>query len=445
MNQTRKKIGRNERCHCGSGKKYKHCHLALDEQQRHDEAVKAPPAADDSPGPAKIADIPKLLEELSRTGSAKDRAEFADLRAKVGPLLAYMEKQGEIEAAGAALEAHRAEFEKLLADQDAYMDRASALFADECFAPLRFTAAEIRRAFDHVGYPAIASPNERTGEILRAAILYLADKDRRSHCSMGLLLHLPAFVAAGRRLDGWLIQHCAHETSEYDEESNSFLFAMFSQGYDAWSEEKRAQSASALRKLGLAPEGLSSMSLDEIDAWLQAQGKDPAQRAKAEAFMEQHPDLRFDAVANLEAIERDSVKLLEHPDAGFLLLPLAEVGPWLQRLNQLLVEAQARLPKEPDGTLTKAAATQMFDAIVPVLQEMAQAIFTPARLQQLLIPLKEFRRQQFAAGNKAVANSAMGAITSVERETEPGQNYFLINLCFASLKSPAAPEADLEE
>jgi hypothetical protein len=28
------KIGRNEPCHCGSGKKYKHCHLSSDEQQQ---------------------------------------------------------------------------------------------------------------------------------------------------------------------------------------------------------------------------------------------------------------------------------------------------------------------------------------------------------------------------------------------------------------------------
>lgn len=28
------KLGRNDRCHCGSGKKYKKCHLALDDAAR---------------------------------------------------------------------------------------------------------------------------------------------------------------------------------------------------------------------------------------------------------------------------------------------------------------------------------------------------------------------------------------------------------------------------
>ncbi len=40
--------GRNEPCHCGSGKKYKHCCLAKDEEEdrarRADEAAAAPPA-----------------------------------------------------------------------------------------------------------------------------------------------------------------------------------------------------------------------------------------------------------------------------------------------------------------------------------------------------------------------------------------------------------------
>jgi len=35
------KLGRNEPCHCGSGKKYKHCHLANDETAEQDELERA--------------------------------------------------------------------------------------------------------------------------------------------------------------------------------------------------------------------------------------------------------------------------------------------------------------------------------------------------------------------------------------------------------------------
>jgi hypothetical protein len=50
------RLGRNDPCHCGSGKKYKHCHLAQDEAEAHAARVKAaeqaaaeaPPAAEDA-------------------------------------------------------------------------------------------------------------------------------------------------------------------------------------------------------------------------------------------------------------------------------------------------------------------------------------------------------------------------------------------------------------
>ena len=120
------------------------------------------------------------------------------------------------------------QFEKLSADEDGYLALAQAVFAEECFAPLRFTASDVQGAFDHVGYPAIMSPDERTVEILRAAILHAADKERRGQLAMSLLLRLPQFVTAGRYLEAWWLLQCsAIETVEHDGESNAFLFQMF--------------------------------------------------------------------------------------------------------------------------------------------------------------------------------------------------------------------------
>jgi hypothetical protein len=48
-------LGRNEPCHCGSGKKYKQCHLAEDEAKERAERAKATaeaPAAESSAAPA---------------------------------------------------------------------------------------------------------------------------------------------------------------------------------------------------------------------------------------------------------------------------------------------------------------------------------------------------------------------------------------------------------
>ncbi|MEO8429333.1 MAG: SEC-C domain-containing protein [Verrucomicrobiota bacterium] len=435
MNQSGKKVGRNERCHCGSGRKYKHCHLALD-QRRNSAAGPVPQGSESSSGAAKMAQLPDYLKYLSRKGPAKDRARFTELLAKTAPILAYVERQEEIEAASEALEAHRAEFEKFSTDKEAYLDRARALFAEECFAPSRFTAADIRRAFDQVGYPANEFPDDRMLETLRAAILYLADKDYRTCGSMNLQLQLPNFVTAGRHLDAWLIQHCAHGTAEFENESNPFLFAMFSYGHKAWIEEKRVHDESLMREFGLTPERVSGMGLEEIDAWIQAQGSDRSQVARMEAFLQKHPDLRSEAIANLEALERDSVKLLGHPDARFLHLLPEEVRPWLETLSQRYENTPQMTPKIQDTALPETVASQMFnEVILPLVREMAQSIFTPDRIQQLLAQLKRYRSEQFAAGDKAIAACATGAIRLVEQQKDPGRNYFLVALCLNSVKS----------
>jgi len=291
------KIGRNDPCRCGSGKKYKRCHLALDMQTVSSVQQPSARAAPPSP-PPDLGQMTGLLREFTRKGTKEERADFERLLAQTKPIMAYLERSAEIEAASAALEAHRAEFCRLADDEKAYLDRTQALFAEQRFAPLWFTAADVRRAFDRVGYPPNLSPDDRVVENLRAAILYLADKDRRSQLAMDLLLHLPHYAAAGRHLDGWLIQYCAHTTIESTEESNLFLFQMFSHGYDAWLDEQRSRDEALLRELGMDPERLRRMSLDEIDAWLEAQQADPAQQARMEALMKANPDRRAQAGAD---------------------------------------------------------------------------------------------------------------------------------------------------
>jgi hypothetical protein len=48
-------LGRNDPCHCGSGKKYKQCHLAEDEAQARTQRAKA---AEQAPAPAAEASAP---------------------------------------------------------------------------------------------------------------------------------------------------------------------------------------------------------------------------------------------------------------------------------------------------------------------------------------------------------------------------------------------------
>lgn len=65
--------GRNEPCHCGSGKKYKHCHLAADEEADRalhaKQAAAAPPPAE-AEGAAPHEKPPRPMDQHWR-GSAK--------------------------------------------------------------------------------------------------------------------------------------------------------------------------------------------------------------------------------------------------------------------------------------------------------------------------------------------------------------------------------------
>jgi len=59
-----KTLGRNDPCHCGSGRKYKQCHLDKDEaaarEARAKEAAEAPaPAVDAEAAPAPAAAAPR--------------------------------------------------------------------------------------------------------------------------------------------------------------------------------------------------------------------------------------------------------------------------------------------------------------------------------------------------------------------------------------------------
>jgi hypothetical protein len=61
-------IGRNDPCHCGSGKKYKQCHLAQDEAAQREARAKASDAA-----PAPAADEP--AEKTARTARPHGKTE----------------------------------------------------------------------------------------------------------------------------------------------------------------------------------------------------------------------------------------------------------------------------------------------------------------------------------------------------------------------------------
>jgi hypothetical protein len=437
------KLGRNDLCHCGSGKKYKKCHLDSDQREpaRSQDPQESPENGDvrgDDLGSEAIPDkgsidfrkLPEMLRQLSRTGTAKDREASARMQEDVESVLEYMAHQEEIEEAASRLEKYKKEFFALIKDAARFEKLTKALFAEERFVPMHFTAADVQSAFDQVGNPGGLTDDDRTAGILRAAILHIADKPRRNKLAISLNLMLPEFVATGRYMEAWALQSLAFETSEHSDESNIFLFHMFSYGYHAWAAQERACQESLLRQCGLDVERLGSMTPEQIEALYE----DPAVAAAAEAMFQANPALREKTTANIREMEMNSHTLLERDDARFLLLAPEEIEPWLIRFNERFSTPEFSQTFNP--ATSKSQAEKFFhEVILPLFRAMAVEIFTPDRIRRLVADLKKYRRERFAAGDIPTAMLATGTIAYLEPEDSPGDNKFLVNLCFKSIEA----------
>ena len=230
---TPERIGRNDPCPCGSGKKYKHCCLRKDRQR-----LRAPAAPQDQGYASELDQVRSMATQLLPQVPPDQAQGLQEVLEKADEIAAYRAMQGEIDAASRALEPHRAEFMALMKAGDAAMDQAHRLFSEERFMRWRYTATDVHRAFEAVGYPrrVHAELADEDVDTIVAAILYLAgDKDHRIHLARQLLLMLPEYVSAGRYLDAWLIQYTAYRMAEAPDESNPFLFVMFSHGLEEWA------------------------------------------------------------------------------------------------------------------------------------------------------------------------------------------------------------------
>ncbi|HEX3989097.1 MAG TPA: SEC-C domain-containing protein [Verrucomicrobiae bacterium] len=239
------KIRRNDPCHCGSGKKYKHCHLDLDAAAHRSNGAshveKSAPAATPPPSAAvTLAATLETLKELQSVGGAKQQKEIQKMLERAEPLNAYLSREGEIQAAIQALESHQQEFTEFANDTKAFQDRVEALFAEKGFAGSRFTIEALQQVFDKFGSP-LGVAKEKLPEHLRTLILHLADKEYRTAASINLLLKLPDLVAAGRVIDACLVLSCGRITNEEPQTANPFLWQMFVHSYQAWTAAKQAR------------------------------------------------------------------------------------------------------------------------------------------------------------------------------------------------------------
>ena len=424
------KLGRNDRCHCGSGKKYKHCHWQPDQQQP---PVLDPPPVAATPPPLDFVDVRRQMQALSKQVPGSESAEIRRLMNSVELLVDYELHAAEIEAAQLAIEPYYPEFDALLQDKTAAFERMRRLFGEEPMVPLRFHAPEIRRAFAAVGYPGLAA-DRRTAATFRKAILFLADTARRQLLTTRLLRLLPEYVSAGRHLDAYLLLHCAMLTTDETGESNPFLYAMFEYGLMEWDTQRLEQDGDLLRRMGLNLEQLRELSPDELEHQMQELIADPDRAREMESFVKANPDVRAALEAQCASADSLSILLLDRADAGLLLPTEAESLPWLEIFQQRLMANTALVAKLQCSSPGKKSLQALSDLMWEWAGEMAVAIFIPARVTQLKTALREFATQHRAAGDYDGHKQAEAALLVLGRSPGTGDQHFLASICYTVLR-----------
>ena len=219
-----------------------------------------------------------------------------------------------------------------------------ALFAEAAFAPFRFTAADLRRAFAEVGVPALDGASRKTGKLLRKALLFLATKERRTELALRLLLLLPGYVQRGRHLDALMIEFCAQMTAEETDDPNPFLGRMFLYGLEAWGAEQDASRDAVLEEAGfhLGPDA----DPEEVERWLDKEMAEPESAARWQRLLDAHPELQATSGDTFQRMARKAVDLLDREDSARLLLGAEEIRPWeallLEKLQAMIGEIGPR-------------------------------------------------------------------------------------------------------
>ncbi len=439
-------VGRNDPCPCGSGKKYKHCCLALDRAVRQMQAVAASPSQDAESVNAQIRQIrtqliPRLPEE--RVQEVETIIEQLEL------LSAYLSMGDRIEKAGEQLSAHEFEYRQMMRDPAATTERALALFAEDPFADLRYTVEDLNRAFEEIGpLRPYAAPDEVMDYLMDASVYLAGDLPERQRVAQRLLMTLPDYVAEGRYLDGWLIQMSAWRLVEVPDEGNLFSFATAYLVYEAWQDALDEQREGLLSLLGVEDEDLAGLDVEEVDALVRARLADEGRKAALEAELEADPVLLETLQSATWQVELESTQLLEREDAVVLYIPWEEADAWVTLLSERLAPLTEELQvlrargESPDPEMMSRGRTILLDTA----QEMASALFTPERVQALVADLQDYGRKLLAKGEERAArlvHEAWMPLAGRGEDLDPTSAPLLVGLCYRSLGYWMATVADV--
>lgn len=435
------KYHRNDYCPCGSGKKYKNCHYG-----KEDPVVPKPGLVTkskvnfDDLDPEK-ADVmsSEYWEKLSKRLPGKMKKEFGPLLSQIKLVASQDSRRSELEAANQTLDAYRDQYEKLIENEPKFFTQAEALFSEDSFADMRFSAADVHRAFGVVGYPPAGDIDEKFTKIVMEAIGFLLDETQRRTVLLKLLLHLPDYVAQKRYMDAWIIRHSVDLMDEVSEDAVSpFLMTMFLFGFREWESQREQEQQAMFRELGINPEEIRKMGYADAERLIREMEHNPQKKKALERFLASHPELSDMSEAQCRSAEDAAMELLHRDDAQVLYLSPWETAPWLELLDERLSKVVKRMPPPSNAQPTEKAKKAFVNALFEVASKMAAAVFTPLRLEKLRTQILEFRQNFSKDEGTDAIDGINGALLMIQTREDVKDNRFLTTLCAHSLRAGVA-------
>ena len=437
------KIGRNDPCSCGSGKKYKHCCLANELAVREEAStavLNSGFSSDEASfarsflGPGDDVTSPQYWEAMERRLPRKLRKELEPIINQVKAVADFEARRPAIEEAQVVLEKYRKPFERLLKNQKKVLAQAEKLFDEAPFESMWFSADDLQRAFEAVGYPPMNRNDAPFFDAARATIDFLVDVPRRHELSRQLFILVPDYVEADRPLDAWILQHNAVMLEDLPEKvCGLFLLSMFFHGMRDWGAQREREQLALFSEMGLDPDEMRRKGFEGVEEMLQEVMSNPDKTAELEAFLESHPQFKSDMQAECWTSEKAAVSLLKREDARPLLLTLEEVEPWYSAFERRLHERPELVEAVERNSVQNEEQSTEFNTILYSLgSEMAGVIFNETRLRRLIEAIHVYRRGLSPSDHEGISG-VNGALMATGSDSPPTESYYLSMLCALSL------------
>lgn len=451
------KVGRNDPCPCGSGKKYKNCCM------HHDEQVKAQRLAEEAQSQAsrsgkpprgqptlegastanpddpmgRLAAIRQNIQAMLPLATPEKAQELRQMLARLEESVSYVAAQDEVEAANKEMDPHYNEYAEYVADEQRAMELAQRLFAEAPFRPLWFSAEDVQRAFAEVGQPRPRSHELKDHEVdlVVKAIVYLA-RDRAWRTLMGqrLLRIMVDYARAGRHLEAWMVQYSAYLTVEKPEISNPFLFEMFNHGFLKWSAQLKDEQAGLFAVLGLDPDAVKSMLPEQVSSLVQAASADPAKSEAIQAYFAEHSEFTKKGKSDVLSVGRAALSVLARRDAQRFLLPAPAMAPYVSAAMEESMPVIAAVEQGRDDLDHDQFLEVLGQALLKQAQAVARDTFTPERVAQLADDLKMYAQELQDVGDQDDALQIRAAQLLLKSESPVDSNPFLVGLGYLSLR-----------